>query len=496
MREVMINQKNNQKLIVLSLKVLFIFLTFLYLLYFDDYYDDWNFFYTVDANVSNEETWQRHYYGDRGGWVLKEAYPWVFTYFTKYILKFIGYSVENTHYFLLFFSILSIFTFYKLSNLISKDFSFRFTALILFALNLFLIRELNAFRPHSPTLLLSLISNYYFIKVFIKNINTYRNYTFYFISTLTMLTIWPQSLAIFAGQGFFLLIFFVNFKRIIILASIFFVYILLNLDYLFYLTGNFDGYTPFEKKFFINYFFRTFFGSVFFGGYMLILFTYYLLKKINLIFLKNKFKDFKENEMTVINYFLVLIITVYSLLIIYSQISSSVMTGKYFIPLIPMIIFWVSYNLHQHSNKLLKNITLLLALINCIYFWNDIPIDRPPMRDALKIINSENKNIKKIFTNEQTTFNHFLQNYNFSKKNGFEVKNIKYYPQSLKKEVFAILCLNNARFMYGNNEDMSDSKICLDIYKKKNFKLLKTTKIPDFIIYFIENENNSINLLE
>ena len=110
----MINQKNNQKLIVLSLKVLFIFLTFLYLLYFDDYYDDWNFFYTVDANVSNEETWQRHYYGDRGGWVLKEAYPWVFTYFTKYILKFIGYSVENTHYFLLFFSILSIFTFYKL----------------------------------------------------------------------------------------------------------------------------------------------------------------------------------------------------------------------------------------------------------------------------------------------------------------------------------------------------------------------------------------------
>ena len=66
----------------------------------------------------------------------------------------------------------------------------------------------------------------------------------------------------------------------------------------------------------------------------------------------------------------------------------------------------------------------------------------------------------------------------------------------MKKEVFAILCLNNARFMYGNNENMSDSKTCLNIYKEKNFKLLKTTKIPDFIIYFIEHENNSINLLE
>ena len=100
----------------------------LYLYSFDDYFDHWNFFYTVDSNISNQETWQRHYHGDKGDYFMREAFPWVFTYFTKYVLKFIGYSVENTHYFLLSFSIISIFIFYKLSDFLSKDFNIIITA--------------------------------------------------------------------------------------------------------------------------------------------------------------------------------------------------------------------------------------------------------------------------------------------------------------------------------------------------------------------------------
>ena len=70
----------------------------------DDYFDDWNFFYTVDPNISNSQTWQRHYFGDRGdGAILKEAFPWNFSYFTKYFLKFTEYTIETTHYFLLLF---------------------------------------------------------------------------------------------------------------------------------------------------------------------------------------------------------------------------------------------------------------------------------------------------------------------------------------------------------------------------------------------------------
>ena len=108
-----ISQNNLNKIIFYLVITIGIFLHLFYLFEFSDYYDDWNFFFTVDPNISNSETWQRHYYGDRGDGILKEAFPWNFTYFTKYILKFIGYTVEKTHYFLLFFSIISYYFFYK-----------------------------------------------------------------------------------------------------------------------------------------------------------------------------------------------------------------------------------------------------------------------------------------------------------------------------------------------------------------------------------------------
>jgi len=189
--------KIDHKIVILFFFILFSLLSYLYLNLFDDYYDDWNFFFTIDANITDKENWQRHYHGDRGdGGILKEAYPWVFTYITKYLLKIIGYSVENTHYFLLFFSILSIITFYNLSSLIVDNVKFKIIVLALFSLNLFLIRELNSFRPHSPTLFLSLVSSYYYIKYFLLKLKEKRNLIIYFISTLSMLTLWPQSVAI------------------------------------------------------------------------------------------------------------------------------------------------------------------------------------------------------------------------------------------------------------------------------------------------------------
>ena len=348
-------QKLNYRIILLFISLLFIILNFLYLNLFDDYYDDWNFFYTVDSNISDQETWGRHYGGDRGDYVLKEAFPWFFTYFTKYILKYIGYSVENTHYILLSFSIFSVFYFYKLSSLFSKDFKFIFLAMILFCLNLFLIRELNSFRPHSPTLFLSLVSSYYYIKIFVQNLDTKKNYLIYFISTFLMLTIWPQSLAIFAGQITFSIIFFSKFKKILVLPLIFIFYILLNFEYLYYLTTESEfGYTPFEIKFFYNYFFRSFFGSIFLGGIMLILFTYFVVQK--LLSLRVNFKtnlsSFRQKELSSVNYFLVVILVVYSAAISYSLARTSVMAPKYFIPLLPMIILWVGYNIYSTKKNL------------------------------------------------------------------------------------------------------------------------------------------------
>ena len=77
----------NKKYVCYLLLFIGLALHLIYLLQFDDYFDDWNFFFTVDSNISDSETWQRHYFGDRGDGVLREAFPWNFTYLTKYVLK-------------------------------------------------------------------------------------------------------------------------------------------------------------------------------------------------------------------------------------------------------------------------------------------------------------------------------------------------------------------------------------------------------------------------
>ena len=484
--------KIDHKIIILFFFILFSSLSYLYLNSFDDYYDDWNFFFTVDATISDEENWQRHYYGDRGdGAILKEAYPWVFTYITKYLLKIIGYSVENTHYFLLVFSILSIIIFYNLSSLIKDNIKFKIIVLTLFSLNLFLIRELNSFRPHSLTLFLSLVSSFYYIKFFVLKSEEKKNLIIYFLSTLLMLTLWPQSVAIFIGQTIFAMI-FLDLKKIFLISLTFFCYIFLNLDYLIYLSGGVGtgefGYTPLELKFFTNYFFRTFFGSIIFGAFMLILFSFFLIKKIMSLNIRLNFKFFKEfrkTELTPVNYLLVLILSIYSVGITYSLLRTSIMAPKYFIPLLPLIILWIGYYLHLTKNNYLFFCTIFLAFINCIIFWKDVPIDRPPMREALKTIYDEDQSIKQVFTTERPAFNNFLSNYRFAQKNGFVINNLNKFSEKNIQENFAILCLNNPRFAVGNL-NLEDDKECIESYKKNNFILIKTTKIDDFMIHFIE----------
>ncbi len=478
--------KNNHRTIILFIFLIFVILNCFYLHSFDDYFDDWNFFYTVDSNISDQQTWQRHYHGNKEDYIMREAFPWVFTYFIKYLLKFFGYSVENTHYILLSFSIISIFAYYKLSHFLSKDYNFKIIVLILFSLNLFLIRELNSFRPHSPTLFFSLVSSYYFIKIFIKNSFSKKNYFIYFLSTFLMLTLWPQSLAFFAGQIVFAFIFFSNFKRILVLPAIFISYVLINIDYIFYLTVDFEwGYTPFHEKFFLNYFFRSFFGSILFGGFMLILFAYFLIKKFFSFNLKLNFKLFKKNGLTPVNYFLTIILTVYSLVIIYSLLRTSVMAPKYFIPLVPIIILWIGYNIYLTKNKFLYFGTIFLTIINCIYFWNDIPIKRAPNKEVLKIITNSKSNevyIPKSGAGD-IPYIHYLKNYNISLNENI---NFKIYDktQSLPDE-FWYLCLNNPRYAYGEN-NLPDKKECHVFHKNENFQLIKTIRLPDYLLYFIK----------
>ena len=91
-------------------------------------------------------------------------------------------------------------------------------------------------------------------------------------------------------------------------------YLVFNFKYLDYQVVNkSQHYTLLEAKFFINYFFRSFFGSIIFGAIFLLLFSYYLLNELIVTLKLSKYnlilflKKLKQE-----NIFLIIIITIYS----------------------------------------------------------------------------------------------------------------------------------------------------------------------------------------
>jgi len=469
-----------------------IFIGFLFQLFyiyqFDDYFDDWNFFYTVDPNISNTQTWQRHYFGDRGeGTFLREAFPWNFTYFTKYFLKFTGYTIEATHYFLLLFSALSYFLFYKFINLIFKDYKFIFLASILFASNLFVLRELNSLRPHSVVLFLSFLSNYFFIIIFIKNKRKNKNFIFYIISTFCMLSFWPHTLALLGGHFVFLLIIFFKKKKFLNLLSplvILTFYIILNYKYIKYIIENAWSYTPFNFTFFINFFFRSFFTSIFFGGVMLLIFFFYLFKEfiINInCYKKNNFFRIPLLENNEKNFIIINILSIYAAIVAYSIFKESVIAGKYFLILVPLIIIWISIKINEQKNKYIYNLIIILTILNSIYCWSNLPISRPPVREVLRIIN--NNNVKNIYTTESNVFNNYLSHYNYAIKNRLAIDKIENFKDTETIENFAVVCLNYPRASFGDSYKNSEDPKCFNVFKNENFQIEKKIIIPDFLIF-------------
>ena len=490
-----ISQNNLNKIIFYLVITIGIFLHLFYLFEFSDYYDDWNFFFTVDPNISNSETWQRHYYGDRGDGVLKEAFPWNFTYFTKYILKFIGYTVEKTHYFLLFFSIISYYFFYKVTSLFSKNIKFLNLIFILFATNLFLIREFNSFRPHSLTIFLSFLSIYFFILFFINNINKKKYYFAYIISTLLMLSFWPHTLALFGGQCIFILIcFFVKKKNFLLYSITPFViitlYTLLNYKYLLYLTiDNSWSYTHLNLNFFINFFFRSFFGSIIFGGFMLLIFSIYLIKEIKLNLQNYKTCEFIKLpilQINIKNFLLINTLTIYIFSIGYSLLKESVMAPKYLLILIPLIITWIGIKVSENKTNFIYFSIIIFSIINCIYYWKDLPIKRPPMREVLKIVNKEE--IKTIYTTENMVFNNYLSHYNTAIENRIKVFKLQNFTKINQNNKIAIICLNYPRFAVGSSYINQEERKCVNIQNNENFQIIKKIQIPDFLIYIIRVE--------
>jgi 4-amino-4-deoxy-L-arabinose transferase-like glycosyltransferase len=440
----------------------------------ESWHDEWHSIYVSDPNIELNQTMDR-YWGNKGDTFLTEYYPPLYLILLKFFFKLFGYTDEIGRVFSLIFGILSIpLSLYIFENINKKN---KINYYLGFALtfNLFLIWQSLEIRAHSLSTFLSLLSVALFLKILKKNSKSV--YLFYFLISVLNLSIWPITLTIYFGKIIFLLkkfIFEKKEKKIkIIMLNIFFIiifYIILNYNYLFYNINRTEHYTRLANSFFINYHFRSFFGSIALGGGLLIIFAYFILKNKKEIIFNN------SNS----NLIIYIIISTYILTLLYTFFRAPIMSPKYVMFILPLIIIWIFTIIQNEKKKKLLNIILtLLIIVVGIFNLKNFPIKSPPTTDALDIIIKNNG--KYFFTSENDVFNNYIKTKKIFIKNNLVLIDNKKQINKLNIREIWFICLNNPSFAVGEN-NFSDEKKCTQNNIPTNYKLNEFIHIKDFII--------------
>ena len=161
------------------------------------------------------------------------------------------------------------------------------------------------------------------------------------------------------------------------------------------------------------------------------------------------------------------------------------MAAKYVPYLLPIIIFWISYKIYVYKKRSIYYIVIFLSILNLTFFWNNIQIDRPPIKKVLKEI--ESSKTKKVFTTEGDVFNHYLTYYNTSIKNNLEFHKFSNFKFGELPKKFWFLCLNNPRFRIGDN-NLPDEKKCSSFKNYEGLYLIKTVRMPDVLFHHLEKK--------
>lgn len=437
------------------------------------WHDEWHSIYVSAPNIEHSQTMNR-YWGDKGDTFLTEYYPPLYLILLKFFFKFFSYSDEIGRIFSLIFGILSIpLSIYIFENINKKNKNNYYFGLAL-AFNLFLIWQSLEIRAHSLSTFLCLLSVALFLRI-LKKSSIFLHLFYFFVSVLN-LSIWPIVLTLYFGKAIYLIKRFVFFKKekkikilFVNIIFIIFFYILLNYNYLFYNVNRTEHYTLLSLSFFFNYHFRSFFGSIFLGGIFLVIFAY-------LIF-KNKKKIITENSNS--NLIIYIIISTYVLTLLYSFLRAPIMSPKYVMFILPLILIWVFTNI-QKDNKKLLNITISIFIITVsIYNLKSFPIKSPPTRNALEII--EKNNGKYIFTSENDVFENYITTKKIFIKNQLILVRNKEDLNKLNIKEIWFICLNNPSFAVGEN-NLPDEKKCIENYIPTNYELNQLLRIKDFVI--------------
>jgi hypothetical protein len=481
--------KNKIQLLLFISIAIGILARFYYFSDIDGWFDEWNMIYTVDPTISNNLTWKRYFGyrgyepGEVGYYHLPEYYPPLNAFILKYFSKIFGYYNENLRLFSITFGCSSIVLVYKVTRLFAAK-KYATFATFFFSSNLFLIWQSSEIRPHSFVVFFSLLVIYLFIKILNKDFHKSKLlFISYIFTSIILLSSWPFTLIIFFSKFIFLIqrYLFTNkikYSLFLTLIIICVFYIVLNIDYLLYHLAREEHYTKLYLAFFYSYHFRSFFGSIYLGAILLIIFSIMVVYRFREIFF-NWRKD---------NLIIITIISSYFLTIIYSLLGASVISPKYIIFALPLIIIWISINLERLNFKY-KNfyLTVLISIyiVNSAINFKNSPIDRPPSKRILSLIS--NSNTSSIYTPESIVFNNFIRTHKQFHNNNLKIEKIQNISNTDKK--FWYLCLNNPRFAVGDN-NFPDEKKCVNFNGIVNgdFKKIKEIKLPDYLLVLYEKK--------
>ena len=442
----------------------------------NSWHDEWHSIYVADPNISNEETLLR-YYGDKGSSFLTEYYPSLYLFILKNFFKFFGYIDDNGRILSLIFGVLAVPISIYLTSFLKKGTDYIFVGLLV-SLNLFLVWQSIEIRAHSILVATSLIDIILFYKILEKK--KFILYFSYFFTSIFLLSLWPIAGSIFFGKTIYLVKDYLlkkkkNLDILFLFFIIFISYIFLNIEYLKLNLVRDSHYTTLYESFFYNYHFRSFFGSKILGGIFLIIFSFLVIKNFKSLIFKHRKGDV----------LLYIIFSSYFLPLIYTFLKASIMSPKYVIFIIPLIIIWILINIKSDHHKSIKIYLLLTSIIFFVSNINNSPIDRPPTKDLLKKLLDNRINL--IITNESDVFINYLKTKKIIIYNKIEV--IKINEEIINNyDRYWFLCLNNVLHFIGNKGLLSNNpKIenkCLEVEPKNGFQEVfpSISNIQDFHI--------------
>ena len=385
-----------------------IFLRYYNYNYQDFWWDELMEFSTSDPSLTFRETFVRAHNLTQGSTL---TYDYVtnanfYFYIYKLFLKIFSYTPETGR---LITATIGLSVFF-LSILIYKKFIDKnylfFSFLISF--NYYLIIQSQEFKYNIFFCLICLLSIFFFFLSLKKNDTKIIFLSFLFL----FLSIWTH---IFGFLLFFCQVLVLFFKKKKFLIDNLFYYLSLPL---FYLIVNFkqlqnflsikEFHVPYKQvDFFFDFDFKYFFGSIISGKFFLIIF---------LILLVTNFKRLIKNNFEIFFLF-ILIISSYSIPLIYSYISKPILETRYLIFILPVIIILLVYMINNIKMNLLR--ISITAFLVCLSFSNTVyslyflkKNDKPHISQVLKRIN-ENYNKKKMYL---ATSNYYLLNYLEKKK--------------------------------------------------------------------------------